>query len=250
MNRPLIVANWKLNKTINETNAFIEVLIPLAKDTNDIDIVIAPPFTALHSAHLALKESNIRLSAQNLFHEDKGAFTGEISPLMLVDVGCNYVIIGHSERRQYFQETNEIINKKIKAALKHALTPIFCIGESLAEREAEKTFDIIRIQLAEGLKEIKPEGIIIAYEPIWAIGTGKTATPEQAQEVHNFIRNWLLSFYGKDASKIRIIYGGSVTPENIESLMNCIDVDGGLVGGASLKADSFAKIVNYRRRKS
>lgn len=246
---PLIAANWKLNKTINETKAFIEEFIPLVKDNDDVDIILAPSFTSLYSASLVLQGSNIKLSAQNLFYEDKGAFTGEISPIMLLDVGCSHVIIGHSERRQYFHETDEIINKKIKSALKHNLTVIFCIGETLIEREEGKTFDIIKKQLIEGLKEIGLyNNIVIAYEPVWAIGTGKTATPEQAQEVHSFIRNWLLSTYGDEAFKIRIIYGGSVTPQNIESLMNCKDVDGGLVGGASLQADSFAKIVNYRRK--
>lgn len=246
----MIAANWKLNKTQDETRAFIDELLLLVKDITDVDIVIAPPFTSMHTAHLAIKDSNIKLSAQNIFYEDKGAFTGEISPIMLVDAGCSHVIIGHSERRQYFHETDEIINKKIKASLKHNLTVIFCIGESLKEREDGKTFDVLKGQLAEGLKEVPSESIVIAYEPIWAIGTGKTATTQQAQEVHNFIRNWLLSFYGEQSYKIRIIYGGSVTPENIESLMDCEDVDGALVGGASLKADSFAKIVGFRRRKS
>lgn len=250
MNKPLIAANWKLNKTLNETRAFIDEIIPLVKEISDVDIVIAPPFTSLHTAYAALKNSNIKLSAQNVFYEEKGAFTGEVSPIMLIDTGCSHVIIGHSERRQYFHETDEIINKKIKAALKHNLTVIFCIGESLMEREEGRTFDVLKRQLAEGLKEVPLEGIVIAYEPIWAIGTGKTAAPEQAQEVHKFIRDWLLSFYGEKAYKIRIIYGGSATPENIETLMNCEDVEGSLVGGASLKADSFAKMINFRRRKS
>ncbi len=250
MNKPLIAANWKLNKTLNETKTYIDELRPLVKDITDLDIVIAPPFTSLNTAHLALKDSNIKLSAQNIFYEEKGAFTGEISPVMLIDAGCSHVIIGHSERRQYFNETDEIVNKKINAALKHNLTVIFCIGESLTEREGGMTFDILKKQLAGGLIEVKPDNIVIAYEPIWAIGTGKTATTEQAIEVHRFIRDWLLFFYGEESYKIRIIYGGSVTPENIESLMDCKDVEGALVGGASLKADSFAKIVSFRRRKS
>ena len=248
MNKPLIAANWKLNKTQQETIAFIKEFIPLIKDVGDIDIVIAPPFTSLSIAYASLQGTNIRISGQDVFYEDKGAYTGEISGEMLVDAGCTYVIIGHSERRQYFNDTDETVNRKIKAALKHNLIAIFCIGESITEREQGKTFDILKRQLKEGLKAILPEGIVIAYEPIWAIGTGKTATPAQAQEAHKFIREWLVSFYGEKADNVRIIYGGSVTPDNIDSLMDCDDIEGALVGGASLKADSFARIVNFKRR--
>ncbi len=249
MNKPLIAANWKLNKTISETRSFIVKIIPLVKEIWDTrDIVIAPPFTSLQAAHLALKDTNIKLSAQNVFFHDNGAFTGEVSPPMLIDSGCTHVIIGHSERRQYFYETNEIVNKKINAAKKHNLIVIFCIGESLAEREEGKTFNVLKNQLAEGLKDITAEGIVIAYEPIWAIGTGKTATPQQAQEVHKFIRDWLLTKYGEEGYRIRIIYGGSVTPENIDSLMDCMDIEGALVGGASLDAERFARIANFKRR--
>lgn len=250
MNKPLIAANWKLNKTIVETNTFIEGFYPLVRDIMDVDIVIAPPFTSLSAARLALKNTNIKLSAQNVFYEDSGAFTGEVSPSMLIDVGCTYVIIGHSERRQYFYETNEIINKKIFAARKHGLITIFCVGESLTEREEDKTFNVVKQQLDEGLRDIMPEDLVIAYEPVWAIGTGRTATPQQAQEVHKFIRDWLLNKYGEKGYNIRIIYGGSVTPENIDSLMECADIEGALVGGASLDFQRFAKIVNFKRRSS
>lgn len=249
MNSSLIVANWKLNKTLDETRRFINDFVPLIKDTRDIDVVIAPPFTSLYVACLALKYTNIMLSAQDVFYEDKGAYTGEVSPVMLVDAGCSHVIVGHSERRQYFRETDEIINKKINASIRHNLTVIFCIGESLAEREQGRTYNILRGQLERGLKQITPENLVIAYEPVWAIGTGKTATPSQAQDAHKYIREWLVSYYGDEAEEIRIIYGGSVTPENINSLMECNDVQGALVGGASLRADSFARIVNFKRRR-
>ncbi|HIJ60058.1 MAG TPA: triose-phosphate isomerase [Nitrospirae bacterium] len=247
MRTPFISANWKMNKTVDETVLFMKEFIPLVKDTKGVDIVIAPPFTALQTAFSLLKDTNISLSAQNVFYEEKGAYTGEISPSMLTEIGCSYVIIGHSERRQYFNETDEIVNKKIKIAQKYGLAIIMCIGESLAEREAGKTMDILKKQLINGLKHISAENIIIAYEPIWAIGTGKTATTEQAQEAHNFIRGELRSLYGKTAEEIRILYGGSVTPDNIKALMSCQDVDGALVGGASLKADNFAKIVNFKK---
>lgn len=249
MNSSLIVANWKLNKSLDETRRFINDFVPLIKDTRDIDVVIAPPFTSLYVACLALKYTNIMLSAQDVFYEDKGAYTGEVSPVMLVDAGCSHVIVGHSERRQYFRETDEIINKKINASIRHNLMVIFCIGESLAEREQGRTYNILRGQLERGLKQIAPENLVIAYEPVWAIGTGKTATPSQAQDAHKYIREWLVSYYGDEAEEIRIIYGGSVTPENINSLMECNDVQGALVGGASLRADSFAKIVNFKRRR-
>ncbi len=244
-----MAANWKMNNTVSETLSFIGEIIPLVKDIADADIVIAPPFTSLWAASLALKNANIQLSAQDIFYEDKGAYTGEISPAMLTDTGCVYAIIGHSERRQYFNETDSIVNKKIKAARRHGLGVIFCIGESIDEREAGKTFDVLNREINKGLNEVTAEGITVAYEPIWAIGTGKTATPKQAQESHKYIRERLADLYGDTANTIRILYGGSVTPENIDSLMTCEDVDGALVGGASLKADSFAKIVKFNRRK-
>jgi len=250
MRRPFIAANWKMNKTVGETLAYLNEFIPIVNDVNDVNIVIAPPFTSLYAASLIIKNSNIQLSAQDIFYEEKGAYTGEISPIMLQDIGCKYAIIGHSERRQYFNETDEIINKKIVAAIKNNINVIFCIGEALAEREAGKTFDVLKSEIEEGLKDVSfSDKIVIAYEPIWAIGTGKTATTEQAQEAHNYIRKRLASIYSDKANEVRILYGGSVTPDNIDALMACEDIDGALVGGASLNVDSFAKIVKFKRRK-
>ena len=248
MRRPVIAANWKMNMKIEEAQAFLDELIPLVWNERDADIVIAPPFTALYAMANLLKITNIGLAAQDLFYEDKGAYTGEISPIMLTDIGCSYVIIGHSERRIYFCDTNEIVNKKIRAARRHGLEVIFCIGESLSEREAGMTFDVLKKQITEGLRDISSDGLIIAYEPVWAIGTGKTATPDQAQEAHESIRKTLSHLYGEPAKGLRILYGGSVTPENADVLMACPDVDGALVGGASLKADSFAGIVKYNKQ--
>ncbi len=246
MRRPFIAANWKMNKTTSETQEFLSGFITAVEDVTDADIVIAPPFTSLSIAAEKLKGTNIILAAQDVFYEEKGAYTGEISPLMLIDIGCNYVIIGHSERRQYFHETDEIVNKKIKAAKKVGLKIIFCIGESLEEREAGKTFDVLKREIEKGLNGTDTEDIVIAYEPIWAIGTGKTATPEQAQEAHAYIRDRLKILYGNKGDEIRILYGGSVTPENIDSLMACKDVDGALVGGASLKVESFVRLVKFK----
>jgi triosephosphate isomerase len=245
MRKPFIAANWKMHKTIPETEAFVSEFMPLVRDVDDVTIVIAPPFTSLARVAEQCRNSKILLAAQDTFFEEKGAYTGEISPVMLSDIGCSYVIVGHSERRQYFLETDEIVNKKIKAARKQNLGIIFCIGESLAEREAGKTFEVLRRELDGGLNGIEPADITLAYEPIWAIGTGKTASPEQAQEAHAFIRESLSINYGKKAEELCIIYGGSVTPENVDSLMRCRDVDGALVGGASLKPESFARIVKF-----
>ena len=247
MRKPLIAANWKMNKTIGETESFLKEFFGLIKDVKDVEIVVAPPFTSLYVASLLLKNTNVLLSSQDMFYEEKGAYTGEISPIMLKDIGCSYVIVGHSERRQYFNETDEIVNKKIKAARLHDLKVIFCIGESLEERENGMTYDVLKREIDIGLNDVSPEGIVIAYEPIWAIGTGRTATPEQAQDAHKYIRERLSLIYKDAAQNIRILYGGSVTPENIDSLMACDDVDGALVGGASLKADSFAKIVKFKK---
>jgi triosephosphate isomerase len=235
-----------MNKTAAETRAFLNEFIPLVKDVNNIDIVIAPPFTSIYAAAELLENSTIHLASQNLFYEEKGAYTGEIAPSMLTDAGCSHTIIGHSERRQYFKETDEILNRKTKIARKHELQIIFCIGESLEERDTGKTFDVLNREICEGLKDVPADGIIVAYEPIWAIGTGKTATTEQAQDAHHYIRERLAALYGVvTAEDIRILYGGSVTPDNIDALMNCADVDGALVGGASLKADSFSRIVKF-----
>jgi len=234
-----------MNKTTGETREFIEGFLPLVVGVQDTEIVIAPPFTSLPVAAELLKESNVKLAGQDVFYEESGAYTGEISPLMLKDVGCTHVIIGHSERRQYFGETDEVVNRKTKAAMGAGLTVIFCIGETLEERESGNTFSVLKRQIAEGLRGITATGLVIAYEPVWAIGTGKTASPEQAQEAHEFIRSELSHLYGDEAGTIRILYGGSVKPDNIASLMSKDDVDGALVGGASLKADSFAAIVKY-----
>ena len=249
MRKSFIAANWKMNKTVAEAQDFISKFIPQVKDKTDVSIAIAPPFTSLMVVADELKNTNIALAAQDVFYEEKGAYTGEVSPLMLVDIGCKYVIVGHSERRQYFKETDGIVNKKIKAAKKAGLGVIFCIGESLEEREAGKTFEVLLRQTEKGLDGIDAENIVMAYEPIWAIGTGKTATPGQAQEAHAYVRERLKVLYGNKADEICIIYGGSVTPENVDSLMACKDVDGALVGGASLKVESFVRIVEFREEK-
>ena len=249
MRKPFIAANWKMNKTLSETREFISNFVPAVKDVTDVDIVLAPPFTSLAIASENLKNSNVLLAAQDMFYEEKGAYTGEVSPLMIIDIGCNYVIIGHSERRQYFNETDEVVNKKIVSAKKAGLGVIFCIGESLAERDAGKTFEVLQREITDGLKGVDDKDIVVAYEPIWAIGTGKTATSEQAQEAHAYIRERLGFLYGNKADEIRILYGGSVTPDNIGSLMACKDVDGALVGGASLKVENFIKIVKFKEGK-
>ncbi|MBR3628735.1 MAG: triose-phosphate isomerase [Elusimicrobia bacterium] len=234
MRKPLMAGNWKMNKTIPEAVAMVKELKGKIADVKDVDVLICPTFTAISA----------------LANEAKGAFTGEIAPNMLVDAGCTYVIIGHSERRQYFGETNETVNKKVKAALAIGLIPVVCVGETLQERESDVTFKVIESQVREGLKDLskeEAEKIVIAYEPVWAIGTGKTATPDQAQEVHAFIRKVYSEMYCDAADKVRILYGGSVKPENVSELMKKEDIDGGLVGGASLKADSFEALVKFSK---
>jgi triosephosphate isomerase (TIM) len=247
---PFIAGNWKMNKTVAETLDLLKELKTAISGVKGVEVAVAPPFTALDAARKELEGSSIRLAAQNLYWEEKGAFTGEISPLMLKEVDCQYVIVGHSERRQFFGESDETVNRRIKSALGQGLKVIFCIGETLKEREEEKTFLLIEKQIEGGLKGLGDKelrNMTIAYEPIWAIGTGKTATPEQAEEVHRFIRGKLERLYSKAVSEeIRIQYGGSVTPENIKGLMNQPDIDGALVGGASLKAESFSKIVRFK----
>jgi triosephosphate isomerase len=247
MRRPFIAANWKMNKTLLETSQFLVEFIPEVKDISGVDIVIAPPFTAIGIAAAVLRGTNIFLAAQDVFYEEKGAYTGEISPLMLADLGCALVIVGHSERRQYFYETDDTVNRKIRASQKAGLGVIFCIGESLEDREAGKTFDVLNREIERGLNGVSPEKMVIAYEPIWAIGTGKTATPLQAQEAHAYIRERLNILYGNQSDELCILYGGSVTPDTVDSLMACKDIDGALVGGASLKAESFSKIVKFRK---
>jgi len=247
---PFIAGNWKMNKTVEEALLLTRELKEALNEVKDVEVAIAPPFTALYPVFQELKGSSIRLACQNLFWEEKGAYTGEVSPLMLKEVGCRYVIIGHSERRQYFGETDETVNRRIKAALKVGLKVIFCIGETLSERENGETFSVIERQVKgglQGLGEKEIEDLVIAYEPVWAIGTGKTATPQQAQEVHRFIRAQLRQLFSDGlAEDVRVQYGGSVTPENIKGLMAQEDIDGALVGGASLKAESFSRIVRFR----
>jgi triosephosphate isomerase len=248
--KPIIAGNWKMNMTATQARELASKLLPLVAAVKDRDIVLGPPFTALSAVADTIKGTNVSLSAQNLHWEDKGAFTGEISAEMLLDLGCRYVIIGHSERRQYFGETDETVNKKVRQALKKGLLPILCVGETLAEREAGKLNDIINRQVKIGLKDISAEDmkkIVIAYEPVWAIGTGKTATPEQANDVHALIRQQVKVLFSVDiAEGLRIQYGGSVTPENVSTLMAMPDIDGALVGGASLKPESFAELVNFK----
>jgi len=253
LRKPIIGGNWKMNRGIpEESSDMLNKLIPLVKDIQNVDIVIAPPFTAIITAVEIVKNSNVKICAQNMYFEESGAYTGEISPGFLKAIGCEYVILGHSERRDIFQETDDLINKKLRKALSMDLKPIVCIGEHLEEREAGKTKEIIQNQINNSLKELSNEDIIkivIAYEPIWAIGTGKTATPEQAEGIHVFIRDLLVEKYNKEvADKIRIQYGGSVKPANADDLFQKENIDGGLVGGASLQADSLSEIINAAER--
>lgn len=247
MRTPIVVANWKLNKTVGEAVGFTSAFKGMVSDVHGVEVVVAPAFTALNAVASTLRGSNIHLSAQDVFWEDNGAFTGEISSAMLKDVGCEYVIIGHSERRLYFGETNDSVNKKVKAALSYELIPILCVGESLEDREAGRTESVIDDHVRNGIAGISSEAMlstVIAYEPVWAIGTGVTATPDQAQLSHQFIRSLLSELYSVDlADGVRIQYGGSVKPENTTELMAQPDVDGALVGGASLDIESFAQIV-------
>ena len=249
MRRKVIAGNWKMNNDLQQSVNLIEELkSKLANKTVNCDVVICPPFTSLYEAKKIIDGSNIKLGAQNMFYEDSGAFTGEISAPMLKSVGCEYVILGHSERRTIFGEKDEMINKKVRKAISQNLKPILCVGETLEEREKDVTEKVVKRQIEKGLNYITPDevlSLIIAYEPVWAIGTGKTATPEQAQEVHAFIRKLLASMYSKDfAELISIQYGGSVKPDNAKELLSQKDIDGALVGGACLKADSFIGIID------
>ncbi|MCC6765670.1 MAG: triose-phosphate isomerase [Deltaproteobacteria bacterium] len=247
--RPLLAGNWKMHATRPETTALIDG-IKEAAAARDRDVLVAPPFTALETAARVLAGTSIGLAAQNLHAEPKGAFTGEVAAEMLKDVGCGWVIIGHSERRQYFNETNEMVRQKIGAALRAGLTSIVCIGETLREREADNTLPVIERQVREGLAGLSREavkGLVIAYEPVWAIGTGKTATPEQAEEVHAAIRGLLREFAGETGSEaVRILYGGSVKADNVDALMAQPNIDGALVGGASLDPAAFSRIIAFQ----
>jgi len=248
MRRGIIAGNWKMNKTVDEAASFIEELKPLVKDAS-AEVVVCPTFVCLDAVIKLTKGTNIKVGAQNLYFEESGAFTGEVSPSMLKELGVSYVLIGHSERRQYFSETDEAVNKKIKKAFDHKLIPVVCCGETLYERESSITEEVLgrQIKLAfDGLLPELMENVIIAYEPIWAIGTGKTATDEQANETIGYIREVVKKMFGiKISDKVRIQYGGSVKPLTIKAQMAKPEIDGALVGGASLKAVDFSKIVNY-----
>jgi triosephosphate isomerase len=247
MRKKVIAGNWKMNKDLNESQDLVSKIINGLGNDTKCDVIVCPPFTSLSEVSSLIKNTPVKLGAQNLHFEDSGAFTGEISTSMLKSVGCEYVIIGHSERRNIFGEPDVVINKKIKKALEHGLKPIFCVGELLEQREDGTTMEVVKNQILNGLKDITPEQlseIIVAYEPVWAIGTGKTATPEQAQEVHAAIRELIVENFSEDvADNLVIQYGGSVKPDNAGELLSKKDIDGALVGGACLKADSFLGII-------
>lgn len=248
MRKPIIAGNWKMNNTISEGLELVKEIKHVANDT-DVEVVVCVPYIALDRIKNELKDSNVKIAAQNMHYEESGAFTGEISPLMLKEIDIDYCVIGHSERRQYYNESDETVNKKIKAAIKHNIKSIVCIGETLEEREAGKEEDIVKAQLLNALEDIDDSNminIVIAYEPIWAIGTGKTASSEDAGNMCSFIRETIKEKYGVDVSEeVRIQYGGSVKPNNVTEIMNQYDIDGALVGGASLKADDFIQLVRF-----
>ena len=248
MRRKVIAGNWKMNMLPNEALEYIAALDPLVKESKN-DVIICVPYTDLFYSLLAVQGTNIHVGAQNVFYKENGAYTGEVSPKMLKCINVEYVIIGHSERRQYFNETDETVNLKLKASLNEGLKPIVCVGETLEQREAGETEKVITDQIEKALKDLTPEEVrntIVAYEPIWAIGTGKTATAEDANTSIKQIRNKIKDLYGENISEeVIILYGGSVKPENAKELFSMSDIDGGLVGGASLKADTFSKIINY-----
>ena len=247
MRKPIIAGNWKMHKTIAEALEFVNEV----KDrvNNDkVDAVICAPFTLLKDLKQATKGTNIKIGAQNMHFEEKGAFTGEISPLMLKELDMDYVVIGHSERRQYFNETDETVNKKVLKALEVGIDPILCVGETLEEREAGNTKDVCKVQVEKALENVSKEDlakVVIAYEPVWAIGTGKTATSEDANDVIAYIREVVANLYGELANEVRIQYGGSVKPSNVAEIMNQSDIDGALVGGASLEANDYVELVNF-----
>ncbi|NDY41739.1 triose-phosphate isomerase [Dissulfurirhabdus thermomarina] len=248
--RPVVAANWKMHKSLGETRDFLRAFLPMVAGARDREILVAPPFTALALAAELVRGSNVAIAAQNMHPEEKGAFTGEVSPIMLSDLGVRWVIVGHSERRHVFGEGDDFVAAKVRSALDHGLRPILCIGETLEERDAGATLSVLERQLAAALAGIPgPDlaGLVVAYEPVWAIGTGRTATTAQVQEAHRSVREWFAgAFDSSIAGEIRILYGGSVKPGNVDALMALDDVDGVLVGGASLEADSFSRIVNFR----
>jgi triosephosphate isomerase len=252
MRNPLIAGNWKMFKTVHETIVFLKELRSVLKDVIGVEIVVAPPFTSVYAASEALRSSNIGVAAQDLYWEREGAFTGEVSASMIKDAGAEYVIIGHSERRRLFGETDVAVNRKLMAAIGANLTPIVCVGETLEEREQNKTLDVLDRQIKDGLDRLtgaQVADLVVAYEPVWAIGTGRNASAAQAQEAHLHIRQRLKQWFGADAAAAcHVIYGGSVKPDNIAELMSEPDVDGALVGGASLEIKSFAELVTRSRR--
>ena len=246
--RAFFCGNWKLNGSIAESLTLATDVRDGVASVRDVDVAVAPSFTALHAVATRLKDGLVMVAAQDCFWEEKGAFTGEVAPSQLADAGCKLVIVGHSERRQLFGELDAAVNLKARAALRAGLTPIICIGETLAERDAGEAFHVVARQLEGGLAELTAkdaERLVIAYEPVWAIGTGRTASPQQAQEMHEFIRGKLAERFGEIAQRLRILYGGSVKPDNASALLNQPEIDGALVGGASLDPHSFTKIVKY-----
>ena len=249
----LIAGNWKMNKTASDGADLVREIHLAVGSQSDVGVVVCPPFTALESCAKALENTNIQLGAQNMHPKLEGAYTGEVSPVMLRSLFCTYVVLGHSERREYFKESDAFINEKVLAALESSLKPILCVGETLEQREADQTFAVVKTQLVDGLKGVTGEAadnLVIAYEPVWAIGTGKTATPEMAQEVHKMIRDELAAILGASAAdKVRILYGGSMKPENASELLDQPDIDGGLIGGAALKAKSFVELIEIARGK-
>ncbi|OPJ56434.1 triose-phosphate isomerase [Alkalithermobacter paradoxus] len=248
MRKPIIAGNWKMHKTIKEAVEFVNEVKDKINNT-DVEAVICAPFTMLTELKKATEGTNIKLAAQNMHFEENGAFTGEVSPLMLKEIGIDYVVIGHSERRQYFNETDETVNKKTLKAIEHNIMPIVCVGETLEERETDKTKDVVKVQVEEAFKSVSSEDakkVVIAYEPVWAIGTGKTASSKDANDVIGYIREVIKNIYSEDVSEeVRIQYGGSVKPSNVEEIMNEDDIDGALVGGASLNPADYVELVNF-----
>ncbi len=251
MRKPIIAGNWKLNKLVNGAMELIDDLKPRISGAENVEVVVCPPFTALYAVNMSVGDSNIMLGAQDCYWQDSGAFTGEVSVPMLQDIGCKYVIIGHSERRQYFGETDETVNKKIKAVLQKGLNPIMCVGESSEQRKSGITDDVIVSQVKKGMEGLNAQdavAVVIAYEPIWAIGTGETCDAGEADRICGLIRSTVAARFGQaTADAIRIQYGGSVTPDTADDLMSRSNIDGALVGGASLVAEKFARIVNFKR---
>lgn len=248
---PLIAGNWKMHTSLAEARALAAAVVSVCKGLTDREVMIAPPFTALTTVAEVVRGSEVRLAAQNVCWEEQGAFTGEIAPAMLRELGCDMAIIGHSERRQIFGESDALVNQRVAGAMRFGISPILCFGETLAEREGGQTLAVLERQVRAGLADIAvvdPTRLVLAYEPVWAIGTGKTASDQQAQEAHEFVRNLLLEMYEKSiARQIRILYGGSVNSGNVDTLLRQPDIDGALVGGASLKVDSFERIIHFRQ---